>query len=495
MLFTTLAYALFFIVAWGIHWMLPRPLRRLWLLIASYYFYMQAFQQYGILIALLTVGNYGWSWLLWWNQGRKRKVLLATGIILNLGTLAYFKYAGFLVDSLRPLSGIIPALRDPLALHIILPLGISFFTFEFIHYQVEVFRGQEPLKNPINFALFAAFFPTQIAGPIKRFPDWKKQLSQRVRFTELRVDEALKLIMRGMAKKIIVADVLSPLVARGYADPGHLGVFASWIIIYAFAAQIYADFSGYTDIGRGCAILLGYTVPENFNSPYQSCNPSDFWRRWHMSLSNWLRDYLFIPLGGSRVPTWRIYLNNMITMALGGLWHGASWHFMAWGIYQGALLVGFRIWQKNLKTRSPTWYQSWLASRHGVLASQIITFHLVCLGWVIFRAESVKGAARLVAHALGISHQSLTSGTEIFAGQDLALAMVVLPVVATIVVAGWIRRWLDAGPQIMPGWLISLQLQMSAWQVWLQPAIYIATLLLIAIWPAQTAQRFIYFQF
>ncbi len=328
MLFTTLPYALFFAVVFTGHWLLPRPLRRLWLLIASYVFYVQAIPQYALLIGALTLVNYGFGLALALRLPPSepdaarpqaapwRKAFLIVAISVNLATLAFFKYAAFALASVWPVIQIFGHAPAPVV-EILLPLGISFFTFEFIHYVVEVYRGQPPMRNLIDFALFAAFFPTQIAGPIKRFPDWVKQLHHPARLRVVRADDGLSLIVRGMAKKIIIADTLAPLVGVAFGHPERLGFLAAWCAIYAFAAQIYADFSGYTDIGRGCALLLGYSVPENFAAPYAAHSPSDFWDRWHISLSRWLRDYLYIPLGGSRRPLPRVCLNLLITMALG----------------------------------------------------------------------------------------------------------------------------------------------------------------------------------
>lgn len=497
MLFTTLPYAAFFLVVWAVHWLLPGPVRRIWLLAASYFFYAQTFPQYLILILALTLINYAFGLVLGWARRKHpalTRPLLILAISANLGTLAYFKYAGLLTQTVWQFARIFPHMPGTApVLHILLPLGISFFTFEFIHYVVEVFRGQAPLRNPIDFALFAAFFPTQIAGPIKRIPDWVKQLHQPTPFRAVKADEGLRLILCGLVKKIIVADTLAPLVASGFRMAGHLGQATTWLMIYAFAAQIYCDFSGYTDIGRGCALLLGYSVPENFRSPYQARNPSEFWELWHISLSRWLRDYLFIPLGGSRVPAPRILLNLLITMALGGLWHGASWHFMLWGVYQGGLLIAQRGWEAAMQ-RQPAWHAA-LTSRHGVLLGRIVTFHLVCLGWVIFRADSLVALGGMVRTALIPGHLAYLAGWSSLVPPESALLGVILALVSGIVITGWLWSWGRAG---MHDWQM-VQARFAALQTrWLpvaRPVIYLALLMLICIWPSPGTQRFIYFQF
>ncbi len=580
MLFTTLSYAAFFLGVFAVHGVLPRPLRRPWLLVASYVFYIQAIPQYGLLIGAMTLVNYTFGLALQRRDAKStkmlkdtkamkqnalrelrsfhdlrvsssfiRKALLVLAVGLNLATLAFFKYAAFLLDAVWPLAKTMHAGAQEPALNIILPLGISFFTFEFIHYVVEVYRGQPPMVNPIDFALFAAFFPTQIAGPIKRFPDWVKQIRHPTPLREIKADAAIGLILRGMAKKILVADLLAPVVAQGFARPDRLGWLATWFVIYAFAAQIYADFSGYTDIGRGCAMLLGYGVPENFNRPYQARDVGEFWERWHISLSQWLRDYLFIPLGGSRCALWRVCLNLMITMALGGLWHGASWHFMVWGIYQGGLLVAQRLW-----VRGEGWARAMMSarrerqeqrvsphdarrrqrvsprdarreqraslhdarrglkppgseqkplravgmqnrSRHRVLVGQVLTFHLVCLGWVLFRAETGPLAWTLITFALHPMRHNFTAGFQWFAPGTLALPGMVLATGAALVISGWLRTWASAGGAIWQGMSARWGAWQARWEPILRPVGYLALLLLIAIWPQGEAQRFIYFQF
>src|SRR5215813_10940427 len=257
MLFSTSQYAIFFLIVLGIHWTLPQLWRRPFLLLASYYFYASAIPQYLLLILGLTAFNFGMGLWIARSQGRRRTKLLWVALAGNLGSLAYFKYSQLLLSTLQPLLKSLPLLgprfSDPLLLHILLPLGISFFAFEFIHYAVEVWRGQEPIRSPVDLALFAAFFPTQIAGPIKRFPDFVKQLRHPLPLRAVDSEGGFGLILRGLLKKVIVADTLAAVVAEAFAHPAGLGPAAAWFALFAFATQIYCDFSGYTDIGRGCA--------------------------------------------------------------------------------------------------------------------------------------------------------------------------------------------------------------------------------------------------
>jgi alginate O-acetyltransferase complex protein AlgI len=497
-LFTSLQYGVFFVIVFTGHWILPQLLRRPFLLIASLYFYASAFPQYVLLIIALTAFNYFMGLLIARAAGRLRGILLAFAIVGNLGTLAYFKYSQLFVSTiesaLRRLPLLSPLGSDPLMLNILLPLGISFFTFEFIHYVVEVYKGMPAMFAPIDFSLFAAFFPTQIAGPIKRFPDWAKQLKHPLRLRAVNVDGGVWLILRGLLKKIIVADTLAPHVATAFAAPATLGAASAWFAVLAFALQIYCDFSGYTDIGRGCAQLLGYQVPENFNSPYQANSPSAFWHRWHMSLSTWLRDYLFIPLGGSRVSQPRIYLNLMITMSLGGLWHGASWHFMVWGAYQGALLCGHRLWGATVG--ATRWYRS--AMRFPLLdfLSRPATFALICVGWVFFRANTLSGSLQMLRSMVSLS-RPWTAGLAL---TPTSTSVLLLAGAAAVVVGGWI--WAVLETSIAGAWrrLGLAQRVKGAW-AWgmgafvLRPALYTSAIAVLALWPPHEVQRFIYFQF
>ncbi|HEU5440559.1 MAG TPA: MBOAT family O-acyltransferase, partial [Ktedonobacterales bacterium] len=289
MQFNTVQYGVFFVVVFALHWILPQRGRRLFLLLASFYFYASFIPQYLLLILTLTAFNYGIGRWIGRSEQPWRKRLLVLGVAGNLGSLSYFKYSQLLLSTVHPLLAHLPLLspifQDPITLGIILPLGISFFVFEFIHYVAEVYKGMRPMRNVVDFSLFAAFFPTQIAGPIKRFPDWAKQLQHPLAFREVDVDGGVGLILRGLLKKVLVADTLASVVGDLFAKPGTLGWAATWFAIFAFAIQIYCDFSGYTDIGRGSAQLLGFSVPENFQRPYQSASPAEFWHRWHMSLS------------------------------------------------------------------------------------------------------------------------------------------------------------------------------------------------------------------
>lgn len=406
MLFNSFTYLLFLPLVVALHWALPERFRHGLLLIASYIFYMNWMPTYGLLILALTAVNYVLGLVIAGAKKENKKAVLVGGLIFNLGMLCFFKYANFLLSSFwqainwtHTLSTNSPqavaAVAQSPVLNIILPLGISFFTFEFIHYIVDVYRGSEPLRNFWHFALFAAFFPSQIAGPIKRFQDFNEQLHKENHFKSEKFREGISLIFLGLYKKTVLGDNLGHVVNVGFKHALQMGTMDAWVAAIGFTFQIYLDFSGYTDMGRGSALLLGYKLPPNFNWPWLASNLTEFWRRWHISLSTWLRDYLFIPMGGSRVSSFMIKRNLFITMALGGLWHGADWHYVVWGVFHGTGLALSKDWSdfvdrtpalKNLRPH-PVWHWSGVA----------FTFTFLIFACIIFRAEDVPKALQVVS--------------------------------------------------------------------------------------------------
>ncbi len=400
MLFNSLQYLIFLPLVVLAYWLVPGRLRTVLLLAASYYFYMSWMKSYGLLLFGLTAINYLAGLAIGkLEAAQSKRLALIAGITFNVGVLALFKYTNFFLETYnsleKMLSSILPLnlVPAPEALPIILPLGISFFVFEFIHYLVDVRAGNKPIANPLRFGLFAAFFPSQIAGPIKRYEDFDGQLEKPRVFSRAEFGEGINLIVRGMFKKVALGDNLAPLAASGFANPAAIGTVDAWVAVLAFTLQIYFDFSGYTDIGRGSALLLGYKLPENFNMPYIARSIQEFWHRWHMSLSTWLRDYLYIPLGGSRGGKFATMKNLFITMLLGGLWHGASWHFVLWGGYQGVCLAIHRTWERISEGRPAlaTFGNSFV----GKATAWLVTFLTVVNGWVLFRANTVAEAFQM----------------------------------------------------------------------------------------------------
>jgi len=479
MLFNSIYYAFFLPLVVALYWAAPRRVRYPLLLIASYLFYMNWIPVYLPLILALTVVNFGFGLLL---ARRRSRAWLALAVATDLGVLAYFKYANFLLDAARATG-----LDFPTA-NILLPLGISFFTFEFIHYVVDVWRGDPPVRDFVRFALFAAFFPTQIAGPIKRYQAFTHQLATYPRFDPAMAADGLGLILRGLFKKVVLADNLARVANLGFDHPAGLGSVDAWIAVYAFAFQIFFDFSGYTDIGRGSAQLFGFTVPENFAAPYLARNLAIFWRRWHISLSSWLRDYLFIPLGGSRAGRGVTYRNLFLTMALGGLWHGAAWHFVVWGAFQGVGLVALRAVGEDRRlsagvpfaVRAPDRPRPrWRAPLLGALAVAA-TFHFTCLGWVLFRAPTLPAAADIFGRLLWPQ-----AGAPVIDAADRLLTLAIG--LGYFVVAAGLPRLRGAAP-------LGLRAEAARWRWLWQPAGYAALIVWMVVFPA-AAQRFIYFQF
>lgn len=372
MLFHTVEFALFLVVVLALFYNAPVRLRPLILLAASYFFYMFWNPAFIALLLTLTAIDY---WAGRWIEdapAARKKFALLISICANLGFLGFFKYANFALANFAWIAGMRP---EAYHLNVILPIGISFHTFQSISYVVDVYRGeQRAVRNPVDYALFIAFFPQLVAGPIVRasefFPDlfhWRKPQLDEVR-------HGIAMIATGVVKKIVLADQFAKVADAYFGAVGQTpGTLAAWSATVAFAMQIFFDFSGYTDIAIGCATLFGFHFPVNFRRPYLSASVTEFWRRWHISLSRWLRNYLYIPLGGNRRGKLRTYRNLMLTMLLGGLWHGASWNFVIWGGYHGAILAVER-------------FLGW--NRKGP-ARVLLTFAIVCVSWVFFRAATL----------------------------------------------------------------------------------------------------------
>lgn len=432
MIFTSFEYVIFLPFVVALFWILPKPIRLPLLLFASYCFYMSWNAVFVFLIFGMTVFNWFWGQILHRSTDR-RKLVFSLGIITNLLCLGIFKYASFTVQSATTVIGWFGNSPD-WSVNIILPLAISFFIFEFIHYLFEIYRGNKPIDSFILFALFAAFFPTQIAGPIKRYPDFAAQMMEEKKLRLTYFDEGIPLIILGMAKKVLLADNLATFVDMGYKVPGAFSAPELWLIAYAFAFQIYFDFSGYTDIARGSARLFGYNIPINFNMPYFANNVSNFWHRWHISLSTWLRDYLYIPLGGSRGGKWATQRNLFLTMALGGLWHGASWNFAVWGIYHGLALAIHREFTafKDQKEQ----LQKICRSKLFNLISIVFTFHVVCIGWVFFRVTDIGAALKITMKMLSLkSMGSIFHPEKFILLQDHLPVIVIVALIMTVVLA------------------------------------------------------------
>ena len=431
MIFTTPAFVLFFLLFFWLYPNLRGRARKLFLLAASYLFYAS----WSAPLLLLLIGSTALDFSLARALGRsedptRRRRLVLASVVGNLGALAFFKYHNFFAESAAAgLQALGLEVSAP-TLAIVLPVGISFYTFQTMSYTIDVYRrALAPCDSPLDFALYVAFFPQLVAGPIERAGHLLPQLADPdARRPDL---SGWALIAIGAFKKVVIADNLAPLVEAVYAAPEQAHAPALWFATYAFAFQIYCDFSGYSDIAVGVARLMGFDLVQNFRAPYASAGPAEFWRRWHISLSSWLRDYLYIPLGGNRSGPARARINLMLTMLLGGLWHGAAWNYVLWGAWHGLLLVLFRgrFWDA-LRERTA-------AVRPLVTAVRwLVFFHLVCLGWALFRAESLADCRVIFRKLLDVPGWQLGAWlAEVRAsGEARVLAMWALVMAALLLV-------------------------------------------------------------
>jgi alginate O-acetyltransferase complex protein AlgI len=388
MIFTELRFLTFFAAVFAVHWALPANRgRKAWLLLVSYAFYAAWDWRFLSLILVSTLVDYlvglGLSRT---DVPRTRRALLITSLLANLGLLGFFKYFGFFVDSALQLGELLGLTLHRPSLEIVLPVGISFYTFQTLSYSIDVFRRKiEPTRDLLDLALFVAFFPQLVAGPIVRAADFLPQLRRLRCWSEVQAAPHLTLFLLGFVKKACVSDNVAPVVDAYFAAPQSYDAAGAWIAVLLYAIQIYCDFSGYSDMAIASAGLLGYDLGPNFRHPYAAASPREFWQRWHISLSTWLRDYLYVPLGGSRGSELATHRNVMVTMLLGGLWHGAAWSFVLWGGLHGVALVGHRLWRRWRGERERP---SWPSIAAGVVLTQL----LVCLGWILFRAHDLERA-------------------------------------------------------------------------------------------------------
>ena len=390
MLFNSLVFLAFFIVVYAAYLLLNRHYKaqnRL-LLVASYVFYGYWDWRFLSLIAISTVIDYGVGLILSRSESpRKRKWLLFLSVFANLGLLGFFKYFNFFADSFAGLLGMFGMDAGYVTLNIVLPVGISFYTFQTMSYTIDIYhRKIEPTRSFLDFALFVSFFPQLVAGPIERAVNLLPQVSHPRKIKKSQVNAGIFLILWGYFKKVVIADNMAVIAAQifnGYTNYQGLDIL---IGILAFTVQIYCDFSGYSDIARGLAKIMGFDLMVNFKLPYFALNPSDFWLRWHVSLSSWLRDYLYIPLGGNKGGTAATQRNLALTMLLGGLWHGAAWHFVIWGAFHGLILALYRVFDRHPEHEDP-WSGKYSYAR--ILSKMLLMFILTLIGWVIFRASTI----------------------------------------------------------------------------------------------------------
>jgi len=446
-----------------LNWLIPRGYARLtFLIVASCVFYGLWDWRYIPLLLGTTLVDWAAGWAIVRSEDqRRRKLLLAAAIAVNIGLLAYFKYRGFFFTSMDGLFKLM-GMGEPLPLlRVLLPVGVSFYTFAAISYAVDVYRGMiRPAKSVIHYLAWATLFPYLLAGPIIRYGHVGEQLERaQQRFRLSLIGSGLFFLVMGLAKKMLVADMMAPYVNDLFARHGHLGLLSGWGAALGYTLQLYFDFSGYSDMAVGVAFMIGLRFPQNFDSPYKAVNPSDFWRRWHMSLSLWLRDYLFIPLGGSRGTTFLTVRNLLITFLLAGLWHGPAWTFVFWGLLWGVFQSVHVVARK--KGFTPSWV--WL--------NRLLTFVAATLAWVFFRATTMRSALDVLAAMFGLKGVS--------GGGTMPLA----PVLAGFIIGGLV--WVNFLP--------------NTWEIKPRPklryALVLGLLLGASLLALSKPSPFLYFQF
>ncbi|NBC35432.1 MBOAT family protein [Novosphingobium sp. FSY-8] len=473
MLFPTLAFHLFFVAVFLFSWSLRGSAewqiewRKIGLLVASWIFYGAWDWRFVSLLLLSSALNWIAGNAIHANEGQqgRQKLWLTAGLVFNLGVLGLFKYYNFFVLQLAPVLTSMGWERDLPVLEIILPVGVSFFTFQGIGYLVDIYRRDTPPARLLDLTLLMCFFPHLLAGPIVRPTHLIPQFQTAPRLTREMVAMGLLLIVWGVFKKAVIASEISiAFVDPLFADPAKHGSLDLLLGAYAYAVQIYCDFSAYTDTAIGLAALLGYRFPRNFDQPYRAASLQDFWRRWHISLSSWLRDYLYIPLGGSRHGLARTCLSLGLTMVLGGLWHGASWNFVIWGMIHGGMLIAERLWKEFRPANLPH-VPHWL----GV----VFTFHIVTLAWIFFRCASFADSMAYLGGLAALAPGAVTAG----------------PLVVGLMLLGMGLHF--GPPRLMPA--IALRLRLApAWAVALLLA---GCLMLVEAMRPDGVAPFIYFQF
>ena len=465
MLFNSYQFLFFFLIVFSLYYCLSYRKQNWLLLIASYVFYGAWDYRFLSLIFLSTIIDFYTGRKIYDSSDSKvRKKFLFISCFFNLGILGFFKYFNFFVESGESFFNLIGFTFITPRLDIVLPVGISFYTFQTMSYTIDIYRNkQKAISNFFDFALFVSFFPQLVAGPIERSSNLLPQLTKERKVSLKLLREGAWLITYGLFKKCVIADNLALLVDKAFDPSSHSTGIICLIALYAFAFQIYCDFSGYSDIARGLAKLMGIELMVNFNIPYLSKTPSEFWKRWHISLSSWLRDYLYIPLGGNRKGPGRTMVNLILTMGLGGLWHGAAWNFILWGLYHGILLAVYKFFaDEKFFNKVPSW------------VSQVFFFHLVCLGWLFFRATSMNQICIFLQEIL------------FYHSWNFDIAYMLFELMIFVIPFWMLEMWLN---NCDDPW------EKRGWNWGLGPAVVTVIWILIFILPPLEGKNFIYFQF
>lgn len=488
MLFVQFRFIIFFLIVFAVHWALrSNQSRKVWLLVCSHFFYAclflagpdsstsDTFPPIVFVQRLIDGGPLPTGWwfpfVLWASttmdyvvgiglgraeSERKRKAWLLVSILVNLGVLGFFKYANFCIDSVHAMLSWFGLHTSKSTLNIFLPYGISFYTFQSMSYSIDVYRRRlEPVRSFLDLAFFISFFPQLVAGPIVRAMTFLPQLSVRRAWENVDVRGCLTLFFMGFVKKACISENIAPIVDSFFTAPGNYDLQSSFIGVFFYAVQVYCDFSGYTDMALGTAGLLGYALTENFNFPYFSGNIAEHWRRWHISLSTWLRDYLYIPMGGNRGSKFASYRNLTMTMLIGGLWHGASWTYVIWGFLQGLCLCVHREY-KDIADRAPAWWQ-----KVRTITGPPMTFYFTCTAYCFFRAQNVVNPETgHVTPGYEIAGTALKSFVLFQRNGDQSFGMVCWWVFAGLALLHWLnyRKVFSTWWRVVPAWLYTVLL-------------------------------------
>lgn len=492
MLFNSLHFLIFFPIVTGLFFLIPHRVRWALLLAASCYFYMVFRPIYVLILAFTIVVDYTAGILIENAAGRRRKILLIASIVANVGVLAFFKYYDFLNESVREVLSVAGlALPVPPLLDILLPIGLSFHTFQSLSYTIEVYRGRQPAERHAGiFALYVMFYPQLVAGPIERPQNLLRQFHERHAFDYARAVAGLQLMMWGLFKKVVIADRLAPFVDTVYDRPQDYHGISLIVATVFFAFQIYCDFSGYSDIALGSAQVMGFRLMKNFDRPYGSVSIAEFWKRWHISLSTWFRDYLYISLGGNRVSRPRWYFNLFFTFLVSGLWHGANWTYVVWGALNGLYLILELVWQPLVRrvserVRGSIWHGPWRG------AQVLWTFGLVCFAWIFFRANSLTDAVYVAGHLFdGVGSLPADLRSVAFLKLNVVLQrdkwefVVALLALVVLLAVQWVQR------------RYSVRDLLGRQATWVRWGFYYAVVIAILFFGAfNESQQFIYFQF
>lgn len=441
MLFNSFEFLVFLPIVFLLYWFVfrPRQWQNLLIVVASYVFYGWWDWRFLLLIALTSVCSYASGLLIehYGNHRHTQRAISAANIILNLAILGVFKYYNFFVDNLNTLFSTFGYHLDWVTINVILPVGISFYTFQALSYTIDVYRNNiHATHDPIEFFAYISFFPQLVAGPIERATNLLPQFQKERPFDYAKAVDGCRQMLWGFFKKLVIADNCAIAVNQiweGYVDKTGLVLLMGGIL---FTFQIYCDFSGYSDIAIGCARLFGFNLMRNFNFPYFSRSIPEFWRRWHISLTTWFRDYIYFPLGGSRCDKWKIIRNVYIVWAISGLWHGAAWTFVCWGLFHATLLAVYNLFGINTKYKNIVAEGRYLPHAKE-LAQMLLTFLLAVIGWIIFRAESMTQAADYLLSICNKSLLDIPGSIQQVRGSNMLTS---IPAICAMMLVEWLQR-------------------------------------------------------